>query len=278
MDNDDQFKGRILTRREALAIMGGAGATFLLGIPVLGITNKNVSNGATAATDNKSNARSCIARPELTEGPYFVDEHLNRSNICSDPVSGAIKAGIPLEIILNISKIGDACDPLEGAMVDIWHCDASGLYSDVASDRTGDQKFLRGYQTTDSAGVVKFQTIYPGWYRGRAVHIHFKIRTPVGKETHDFTSQFFFDDAVSDKIYTKAPYVTNGLSEMKNAQDGIFQEGGKELVLDLKPSGAGYTTTFNVALDLTKPSNQNGGRGGGRGRQRPPSIFGRWGD
>ena len=117
----------------------------------------------------------CVVRPELTEGPYFVDEKINRSDIRTDTTTNAVSAGVPLVLTFLVSQIGSsACTPLQGAQVDIWHCDALGVYSDV-SGNSGN--FLRGYQVTDANGQAQFTTIYPGWYRGRAVHIHFKIRT-----------------------------------------------------------------------------------------------------
>ena len=103
--------------------------------------------------------------------------------------------------------------------MDIWHCDAHGLYSDVSDPRfdTQGKKFLRGYQTTDSNGVAKFITIYPGWYQGRAVHIHFKIRSGSGP-VYEFVSQLFFDDALSDQVYNQAPYDGRGARTPRNGR------------------------------------------------------------
>ena len=88
---------------------------------------------------------------------------------------------------------------MAGAMVDICQCDAIGVYSDVRATNgffnTGGQRFLRGYQVTDASGVAKFTTVYPGWYQGRSVHIHFKIRTNAGGRNAEFVSQLYFDDA-----------------------------------------------------------------------------------
>lgn len=149
----------------------------------------------------------CVVTPELTEGPYVVDERLNRSDIRSDPTTGAVKEGIPLQLTLRVWQVSSAgCTPLQGAMVDIWHCDALGVYSDVVDPQfnTRGQKFLRGYQVTDADGTVQFITIHPGWYQGRAVHIHFKVRSAAGAtQSHECTSQFFFDEDLTDQVHAQ---------------------------------------------------------------------------
>jgi protocatechuate 3,4-dioxygenase beta subunit len=169
-------------------------------------------------------------KPELTEGPYFVDTRLERSDIRSDPTTGVLSEGLPLAITYLVSRIeGSDCAALEGALVDIWHCDAEGVYSGVQDPRfdTSDQAFLRGYQVTDASGMATFQTIYPGWYSGRAVHIHFKIRTdPDSDSGLEFTSQLFFDDALSAAVYAQAPYADKGTQDVPNSADGIFRSRG----------------------------------------------------
>jgi len=198
---------------------------------------------------------SCVVRPEMTEGPYFVDEMLNRADIRSDPSDGSVREGAPLRLTFLVSQIGaSACTPLAGAQVDIWHCDAAGVYSD-ATDRgfnTKGKKFLRGYQVTDNKGVAGFTTIYPGWYAGRAVHIHFKIRTSAGATTtHEFTSQLFFDDALSDQVFTQAPYTGRGQRTTRNSNDGIYRSGGDQLLLQVRPDGSGgYAATFDIGLQF----------------------------
>jgi hypothetical protein len=154
MDNDDQLVGRILSRREMLALIGAAGMAPLAGCAPASpaatgaATGTTAGGGATAAggeglapsaaapvaaTAVSGSLPSCVVRPELTEGPYFVDEHLDRSDIRSDPASGKVSAGTPLTIALAVSQVdGSACKPLGGVTVDLWHCDAAGVYSDVA--------------------------------------------------------------------------------------------------------------------------------------------------
>jgi protocatechuate 3,4-dioxygenase beta subunit len=244
MDNDDTPVGRILTRREAVLLLGASGAAlltgsgFLRGMPVAGATLPP----------------SCVARPEQTEGPYFVDERLNRSDIRSDPPNGTPRPGIPLALALTVSSLrGGTCSPLAGAQVDLWHCDADGVYSDVTDPhfRTVGRRFLRGYQVTDARGMVRFTTIYPGWYEGRTVHIHFKVRTgPASSKGHTFTSQLYFDDALSDKILARGPYAGRGPRTTRNPDDRIFVGGGEQLMLDPKPARDGYAASFALGLQL----------------------------
>lgn len=244
MAHDDAPLGRVLTRREAVALMGVSGFAMLTGC-----------TSAKGGDARASSLPACVVRPEQTEGPYFVDEMLNRSDIRSDPASGVVKPGTPLELTINVSRIsGGYCTPLPGAQVDVWHCDALGVYSDVTDPgfNTVGQKFLRGYQVTDAAGAVRFQTIYPGWYAGRTVHIHFMIRTdPNAARGHQFTSQLYFDDALSQVVYARAPYAAKGQRTARNSDDRIFTRGGPQLLLAPTASGAGYASTFGIGLQAS---------------------------
>ena len=193
----------------------------------------------------------CVVRPELAEGPYFVDEKLNRSDIRPDPSNNTVSEGVPLTLAFVISQVGsDACVPLKDAQVDVWHCDALGVYSGVQGS-TG-TKFLRGYQMTNADGKAQFTTIYPGWYPGRAVHIHFKVRTPAESGgTYDFTSQLFFDEATNDQVFAQQPYTQRSGRFMRNTEDGIYRSSGSQLLLAPTQSGDGYTVTFPMALDFS---------------------------
>lgn len=245
MEHDDAQVGRVLTRREVLALMGAAGVSVVAGRRVLA-----------ARPHRPPRWPSCIVRPEQTAGPYFVDEMLDRSDIRSDPSNGAVSDGAPLSLSLHVSRAtASGCEPLPGAVVDLWQCDALGVYSDVVDindrfDTTG-QKFLRGHQVTDAEGVARFTTIYPGWYEGRTVHLHFMIRTDPSSETgHEFTSQLYFDDAFTDRVMTRQPYASKNGERVMNEQDDIFLEGGDELILAVTEDGAGYAASFAVGLQI----------------------------
>jgi protocatechuate 3,4-dioxygenase beta subunit len=246
MDFDDLPIGRVLTRREALALLGSAGTLFLLG-----------SSPSSAGASRAGRPRyPCVVRPASTEGPYYVDEKLERSDIRSDPSDGTVKQGALLALTLNVSSIAKgACSPLEGALVDIWHCDAEGVYSDAVdpSFNTTGKKFLRGYQITDKDGVAKFTTIYPGWYPGRTVHIHYKIRSPASAQSpYEFTGQMYFHERLNDRVYSKPPYAARGKRSVSNITDRIYNnDGGRQSMLVVTPVKDAYTGTFDVALDIS---------------------------
>jgi len=153
-------------------------------------------------------------------------------------------------------------------MVDVWHCDAAGVYSGVRDrsfDTTG-QKWLRGYLLTDANGLAEFTTIYPGWYSGRAVHIHFKIRTKgADGADYEFTSQLFFDEATTDQVHAQPPYAAKGERDTPNASDGIYRNGGAQMLLTPTLAESGYAAHFPIALDLSNAATgQSDGAGGGR--------------
>ena len=251
MENDDAQQGRILSRRDALKLLGLTGASLLAGCTP-GLSGTRSAPGATIPATSPTAfgaLPSCIVRPELTEGPYYVDEALDRSDIRSDPATGVVTPGVPLLLTFQVSQVANsACSPLSAAKVDVWHCDGLGVYSDVADPAldTRGQKFLRGYQLTNSDGVTRFLTIYPGWYPGRTVHIHFKIQQGSSGPVRAFTSQLFFEDALSDKVFAQSPYASKGQRNTLNANDGIFDS---QLVLNAVPANGGYAATFSIGLD-----------------------------
>jgi protocatechuate 3,4-dioxygenase beta subunit len=265
-DNDDALVGRILSRREVLKVFGTTGAALLVGctpgralattIPAgaaAGATSE-AANGPALSTSTFAALPACVVRPEMTEGPYFVDERLDRSDIRSDATTGEVKPGRPLEIVFGVMRVAaEGCLPLAGAKIDVWHCDALGVYSDVAdpSFDTSGQKFLRGFQLSDADGIGRFQTIYPGWYRGRTVHIHFKIRAEADNgAAYDFTSQLFFDDALSDAVFSQDPYSAKGDRGTRNADDGIYRSGGEQLLLRPTETAAGFSAVFDIGLQI----------------------------
>ena len=236
-----------LTRRELLQVLGSAGLTALAGCTPAG-----------AETAGTLDRLDCVVTPPQTEGPYFVDTRLMRADLRLDPATQAVSAGLPLRLAIAVSRVdGAACAPLPGAMVDVWQCDALGVYSDVRDfnglfDTRGKQ-FLRGYQLTDRSGRAEFLTVYPGWYAGRAVHIHFKVRVPAGERAYEFTSQLYFDEAVTDLVHARPPYSGKGTRDTRNDRDGIFRarSSGEALLLRLDPDGTGYRGSIAVGLRLS---------------------------
>ena len=238
MHNDDRLRGWIFTRREALKLLAASGTWAL--------------TGYSFRSESAVRTGTCVVRPELTEGPYFVDNELQRSDIRSDPSDGSVAPGVPLQLTVNLARLdSSACVPLAGARVNVWHCDARGLYSGVRDPHfdTAGKKFLRGYQVTDADGKVSFTTIYPGWYPGRAVHVHFKVRSTAGaRSMHELTSQWFFDESLTDEVHSRPPYAAQGRRRTLNERDGIFRDGGSQLILAVVPVASGYAATFDIAF------------------------------
>ena len=164
----------------------------------------------------------CLLTPELTAGPYYIDPDLVRADITEG------RPGTPLRVVLQV--VDEDCRPVEGARVDVWHCDAAGNYSGFArqgSDRALDTRgetFLRGTQFTDARGVAGFETIWPGWYRGRTPHVHYTVFLDGGRE---MTSQLFFPDGASEAVYRAAPYRARAAGQdTGNTSDGIARAAG----------------------------------------------------
>jgi protocatechuate 3,4-dioxygenase beta subunit len=212
--------------------------------------------GTSAGTTGVGGLPGCVVRPEQTQGPYWVDEKLDRRDIRADTKTGAVKAGVPLTLEFVVSRVSTGgCQPRADVMVDIWHCDALGVYSDATDPgySTRGQNFLRGYQRTGADGKASFSTIFPGWYAGRAVHVHYRLRTldASGKVTSDFASQLFFAEAVIDRVHATTPYNSKGRRDTLNATDSIYKNGGSQMLLTTTGSVAGgLHATFDVGLNL----------------------------
>ena len=240
-----------------------------------GLPPPPISPELSAAQRSASTNKTCTLTPSLieyegtpqqTEGPYFVDNMPNRSDIRSDPSDGSIQQGIPLHLIIHVYGLNEnrSCVPLKGAKVDIWHANSQGIYSDIADQGTTGKKFLRGYQLTDNNGTTRFTTIYPGWYQGIAIHIHDKVRTFNGSEkTLEWTSQLYFDNSINEQVHKQPPYSKHGLPDMTNEQDGIYagpstdgliqSNTGKHLMVNLtKGEGQSYIGIFNIVLTATQ--------------------------
>jgi protocatechuate 3,4-dioxygenase beta subunit len=242
-------------------------------IPMTSTTPPLISPELSAAQKSASTNKTCTLTPSLiesestpqqTEGPYFVDDMPNRSDIRSDPSDGSVQEGIPLHLVIHVYGVDNngSCSPLKGARVDVWHANSQGIYSNVIDQGTSGKKFLRGYQVTDDNGTVIFTTIYPGWYQGRAIHIHDKVRTFDGSEkTLEWTSQLYFDNSINEQVHKQPPYNKHGSPDMTNEQDGIYtgastdqmvqSNTGKHLMLNLTKEGQQqlYLGTFNIVLN-----------------------------
>ena len=236
---------RVISRRNAIQ-------TGVAGLGALGVAG--IARKAAAIPD-------CSQSPAQTEGPYWVDVGLHRSDIRADPNSGAIKPGFPFRFTINVSETdaSGACTPVSGAYVDVWHCDAGGLYSAVSQNGTTGQEFLRGYQITDAHGSARFITVYPGYYPGRTVHIHFRVRKFSGNSTtFNFVSQLYFDDTVTDGIFAReAPYNTRSARNTRNSNDNIY---ASQMLMRLSDNGDHAVASHNVVINAVAgtPVTMNG--------------------
>jgi len=216
-------------------LMAG-GATIAASAVGVGLDRGTLAQSTPNAGIPLIEASTCVLTPEMTEGPYYLDLELIRQNIVED------RTGIPLKLQIAVAD-ASACTPIENAAVDIWHCDSHGYYSGVSANMPGpdaDQAdiaeaatatFLRGIQLTNADGIAEFETIYPGWYIGRTIHIHLKVRldgeagkTYEGGHTAH-TGQLFFDDAVTEKVMQLEPY-SGRPNEYRtlNESDGILSD------------------------------------------------------
>ena len=190
-------------------------------------------------------AASCSLTPEETEGPYYFDVDAIRSDLREDRPGTLLRLGMLVQ--------DASCAPVANAVVDIWHCDAGGVYSGFESasrggpggGRSDEETYLRGAQVTNADGIVEFRTVYPGWYRGRTVHLHFKVH--LDKVTV-LTSQLFFDEQVTDAVYATASYRDKGDRDVRNADDSIFDDA---LVLTTGADGDGYLGLMTVNVRAT---------------------------
>jgi protocatechuate 3,4-dioxygenase beta subunit len=241
-----------IDRRQLLKLIG-AGGVALAGVGAVegGVWSRLAAfaspQDAAAATGT---SLACVLSPAKTEGPYFVDEKLRRADIRIDPTDDSVQAGVPLRLTIRAVDADRNCAPVQGAAIDVWHCNAQGLYSDEAQNGTSGKKYLRGYQVTDGTGSVGFTTVYPGWYQGRTIHIHFKVRLYDGSnETYEFTSQIFFDESTNNTVMALPAYNRGRARETLNANDMVYGSDGGELLASASggPS-AGYSALFEVGL------------------------------
>ncbi|NUO41511.1 MAG: intradiol ring-cleavage dioxygenase [Streptomyces sp.] len=246
---------------------------------------------ATASATSTSTSSTCMTlMTSVTEGPYYLDGALVRKDITEG------KSGVPLTLRLTVVDATDGCTPVPGAAVEIWHCDAWGYYSGYTTANPGgsapaesedgstanDATYLRGYQIANGNGVVKFETIFPGWYTPRTCHIHVKVHTGGEKEdgTYEggkvnYTGQFFFDDDIAQEIFTLEPYAKHSGSYTTLDNDMVYDGGGASSGLltlkavHKKDPSKGYKGFLTLGID---PDAESTGAGsGGSGGGTPPS-------
>lgn len=212
----------------------------------------NDSDVLTSVSEDLS-TESCIVSPGETEGPYPYpggekNNPLNRVDVTEG------KPGLPLYLTFSVVNTNDNCNLVSGARVDIWHCDRDGYYSGYKQngylgnkDLTG-QTFMRGYQITDANGQCKFTTIYPGWYPGRATHIHIEVFiNGVLKKT----TQIAFPDKANKKVYTTAGYTAHGQNPTNNLADSVFVNSlASELATIDSYSAAGVHVSYQIGIAL----------------------------
>ena len=211
----------------------------------------------------------CRLTPQVTQGPYWFDPKLVRADVTEG------RPGAPVRVAITV--VDGACRPIPNARVDLWHCDAAGIYSgyegqgdDRATGAKG-QTFLRGAQVTDAAGRVSFASIWPGWYEGRTPHMHLKVfldaRTAL-------TAQLFVPDALSEWLYENVPaYRRPRRRDTFNRQDGIALQGGEAMVAAVKELNDGYELALTLGVDPAADWKDQGvGPGGpmGGGPERGP--------
>lgn len=216
-----------------------------IGLVGLGLATGACGSDGTAATSSNDDMldvpASCVLSPRDPAGPYFLETGLNRSDITEG------RAGVPLEVRLQLVDVDAGCEPIPGAALEVWHCDADGIYSgfDVAEGNlanAGGETFLRGFQETDRNGRVAFQTIYPGWYPIRTIHIHAKGLIGGVEEV---TTQLYFDQVVNDQVVARPPYDTRGPQPTRNEND-VFDIAGKTFALEER--GDGYVASYLIGI------------------------------
>jgi protocatechuate 3,4-dioxygenase beta subunit len=202
----------------------GAGMAFAFGVRAL---DALAADSATTAT--------CLLTPEVTEGPYWIDNRLTRRDV------RAGKPGLPLLLELTVLN-ARTCKPIKAADVEIWHADAAGEYSgfDAGGGQKSATRYLRGHQRADAAGLATFLTVFPGWYPGRTPHIHLKVHVggPGTRVVH--TGQIFFDETIAARVYRTGAYASRGQPDTPHASDSIYaQAGGSRAVVKLTKRAAG---------------------------------------
>ena len=227
------------TRREALVMLGATGVALAAGCG----GNTATSPGSVADVPS-TNGTACAVSPTETIGPFPDLADFVRSDIREN------RQGTPVTLTITVVNANTGCSAVAGAVVDVWQTDAAGHYSQYAQggyDGRGDT-FLRGLQTTDAGGRATFTTIYPGWYSGRATHIHVEV-TVNGRSVK--VTQIAFPEDVNAAVYASGVYAARGPNPTPNARDGIFADSlASELAIITGSPAGGYTASFTVGITV----------------------------
>lgn len=228
------------TRRDSLARLGGLVAGAVAGGAALGRAEAAdaADAGGTGPAAVAAGLVRCVLTPEQTAGPFVTEGDAVRRNVTEG------KPGVPLTLRLTVVD-ASTCTPIRGAAVDIWHCDAAGVYSGFAQEGTAGETFLRGIQRTNAKGVATFRTIYPGWYPGRTVHVHTRVYLG-GSVIH--TGQLYFPDTVTDAVFRRTPYRARPNRDPRNAGDALFRNGGARSMLKVTKQGTGYLGSITMGV------------------------------
>ncbi len=229
---------RTLSRRQALGAIGAAAGAVTAA--ACGSETATSPTTTTTTTTTTSTNASCVVTPSETAGPYPSRADFVRSDIRED------RQGTALTLTLTVVNANSGCAPVANAEVEIWHCDVAGDYSQYGSQTA--RTFLRGIQTSNAAGQVAFTTIYPGWYQGRATHIHAEVT--VGGRSVKVT-QIAFPESVNNTVHASGVYASRGTNPTSNASDGIFSDSlAAELVTPAGNPSSGYAAAFQIAVQV----------------------------
>jgi protocatechuate 3,4-dioxygenase beta subunit len=205
-------------------------------------TSPSTAGDVAATPPDGGTSAACAVSPSETVGPYPSLADFVRSDIREG------KSGVPLDLTITVANVNNGCSPVSGASVEIWQCDAEGRYSQYTQpgyDGRG-ETFLRGIQTTGSDGRVRFATIYPGWYAGRATHIHVDVSVNGASVK---VTQIAFPENVTAAVYASGVYAPKGQNPTSNARDNVFADSLASELASVTGNGtSGYTATFRVGI------------------------------